>query len=405
MRLGSAGLRSALGLTLVAAALGLGWAAWQQLAATAEPVAHGPSLSPPLPPASELPRAVLTAGDARVGDMAESAALPAGQASAQAQIPPEGLQVCGLGHVTAETLQGWVADALGARAWLQARETELEQRVDAGLARISARLAAGSEHQQVAARLLMSDVEGAALLAGRSSDAMAYRMALQSCGSARGASSPSCAGLSTQRWVELDPGDARPWLRLLNEVRARGDAAAVDAMLAEVAARTRLSRSQYLLESHVVPLLELVPDVATRALTLVKVIGMDGAMAGYEAAAPMKPCSGDELRRPQRLQHCRAIGRQMLAAADSLVEAQLAQKVAERAGVPPEQQAYDAATLKAAQGAWLDRLFSGIGADCASMARMSEVSVQRAAQGELALALSLLPAESASRLRAVGVLR
>ncbi|MFT7772448.1 hypothetical protein [Roseateles sp.] len=407
VRLGSAGLRWALGLALLAAALGLGTAVWRQLAGLAEPSAHGSPVAGVQQPAREAPQAVTMPGLAAAGVSTTSAATsaPAGPAVDGAQVPPEGMEVCGIGQVTAGMLQSWLADAVGAKSWLQAREAELQQRVDTGLARIAARLAAGNESQQVAARLLMGDVEGAALLAARGRNAGAYQMALQACGSARAASPPNCAGLSAQRWIELDPSDARPWLRLMDEARSRGDAQAVDAALAEAAVRPRLSDGGYLLEAHVVQLLDLMPDVLTRAQALIKVIGMDGAMTGYEVAAPIKPCHGDELRRPQRLQHCQAVGRQTLAASSSLLDAQLAQKVAERAGVPPEQQAYGAATLKAAQGAWQEMVFAGIGVDCGSMARMNEISVKRAAQGELSMALSLLPAEATPRPVAGGMSR
>jgi len=121
------------------------------------------------------------------------------------EIPPEGLEVCGIGHVTPKVLQRWLADIVGAKAWVQAREAELEGRADAGLVSVAARLAAGGERQQVAARLLMSDVEGAAMLAERGGDAMAYQMALKACGkSTAGGGAPSCARLSGQRWAVLE---------------------------------------------------------------------------------------------------------------------------------------------------------------------------------------------------------
>jgi len=185
-------------------------------------------------------------------------------------------------------------------------------------------------------------------------------------------------------------------LWLLAEANQRGDAAAADEALAEAAARPQLSRGANLLEMQVAPVAELIPDAVTRAQALFKVIGMDAATWAIEYGSLLKSCRGEGLRRPQRLPHCRTAARQVLAAATNLGEALMAQTVAERAGVPPEQQAYDAATLKAAQNALLDRSFEG-GLDCASMVRINDVSVQRADLGDLALALSLLPASSASR--------
>lgn len=397
MRRLSARLRWALCLVLLAAALGLGMATWRQGSWAGEGAAEGPLANGVLAPQGVASRAVTAAGAApAVAAATSSTAGPgAGLESLAAQLPPEGLEVCGIGHLTAGTVQRWLADMVGARAWMKIRMAELERRADAGLARVAARLAAGGEREQVAARLLIDDVEGASVLAERGSDAMAYQMALKACGPLARASAPSCARLSAQRWAALDPTDARPWLRLLEEAHGRGDAVAVDAALAEAAARPHLSRGGYLLEMHVAPLAGLVPDVTDRAHGLIKVIGMDAARwdTGYIALA--RACRGDELQRLQRPQHCRIVARQVLAAAGDLLEATLAQQLAERAGVPPEQQAYDAATLKAAQSALLARAHED-GLDCAALARSSEFWAQRAAQGELALALSLLPPANAA---------
>lgn len=158
---------------------------------------------------------------------------------------------------------------------------------------------------------------------------------------------------------------------------------------------------------HVALLASLVHDATDRAYGLIKVIGMDAATWDAGCIALARACRGDELKRPHRAQHCRTVARQVMVAAGDLFEATLAQQVAERAGVPPEQQAYDAATLKAAQSALLAQAH-GDGLDCASMATNSEFSAQRAARGELALALALSllpPADARARQPASAALR
>lgn len=391
-------LRWGAGLVLLAAAVGLGTAAWRQGSRGAD----APAADAPVAEMSEPPRAA-SAGLAVAGAASAPAAAAApsatgrgaGLASVLARMPPEGLEVCGFGRLTVDLLQSWLADMAGARAWMQAREAELERRVNAGLAQIAARLAAGGERQQVAARWLMGDVEGAAALAERSSDAVAYQMGLKACGPLAQASAPSCARLSVQRWAALDPSDARPWLRLLARAHERSDRAAVDAALAEAAARPQLSRGDNLLEAQVAPLAGLLPDVVDRHQGLMKVMSMDSAALDFEYLALHRSCRGDALQRPQRLEQCRQVARQVLAGATGLNEAMMAQKTAEVVGVPPAQQAYDAATLKAAQRAFSDRTLE-FGLDCASMARASDLLAQRATQGELAQALALLPAADAA---------
>ena len=306
-------------------------------------------------------------------------------------MPPEGLEVCGVRRVPADELRRWKADPGLRDAGMKAVDGQMQRIGEAALARIAARLAAGNERQQVAARLLMQDRDGAALLAARSSDAQAYQMALTAC-SGPGGDTPHCARLTPQRWAELDPSDARPWLRLMEAAQQRQDAAGVAAALAEAAARPGLSRGQFLLERQVVAVAGAVPDAAGIGNALVAIIGMDAAMPVFDLGAPLRACRGDALRDATRLAQCRALARQVLANATDLGEATIAQKLADRVGVPREQQAHDAATLKAAQDRYVERALTDIGSDCAAMQRLKRLSSERAATGELGMALSLLPA-------------
>lgn len=322
---------------------------------------------------------------------ASSVAARAASGSDDREVPPEGLEVCGVRRVPADELRRWKADPGLRDAGMKAVDGQMQRIGEAALARIAARLAAGNERQQVAARLLMQDRDGAALLAARSSDAQAYQMALTAC-SGPGGDTPHCARLTPQRWAELDPSDARPWLRLMEAAQQRQDAADVAAALAEAAARPGLSRGQFLLERQAVAVAGAVPDAAGIGNALVAIIGMDAAMPVFDLGAPLRACRGDAPRDATRLAQCRALARQVLANATDLGEATIAQKLADRVGVPREQQAHDAATLKAAQDRYFERALTDIGADCAAMQRLQRLSAERATRGELGMALSLLPA-------------
>jgi hypothetical protein len=308
-------------------------------------------------------------------------------------IPPEGLEVCGVRRVAAEELRRWKADPAHGQAQAELIEASMQRNTEAGLSRIAARLAAGSERQQVAARLLMGDRDGAALLAERSNDAQAYQMALTYCGAA-GEAAPHCARLTPRRWAELDPSDARPWLRMMEAARRRNDAAGVDAALAEAAARPRLSRGSFLLEAHAVGVADVIPDAAALGGALIAVIGIDAAAPALDLAAPARACKGEGLRDAARLGHCRELARMVLGNTSDLGEAMLAQVLAQRSGLPREQQAYDAATLKEAQDLYSIRALQSVGMDCASMRKTRQLSAERAGAGELAMALALLPART-----------
>lgn len=335
-------------------------------------------------PASAAPRA-------KVGPVGDSVAASALADTDDAAIPAEGLAVCGVRRVSADELRRWKADPARGRTEADQVSEQMQRVGEAALAQLAARLAAGDERQQAAARLLMQDRDGAALLAGRSSDAQAYQMALTACGGP-GGETPHCARLTPQRWAELDPSDARPWLRLMEAARLRQDAAGVAAALAEAAARPGLSRGQFLLERQAVAVADAMPDAAGIGNAWVAIIGIDAAMPVFDLGAPLRACRGDALHDTTRMAHCRALARQVLANATDLGEASIAQKLADRVGVPREQQAHDAATLKAAQDRYVERALTDIGADCAALQRLKRLSTERAAMGELGMALSLLPA-------------
>jgi hypothetical protein len=383
------------GAVALLAAAGMGGAAWREMRrpagadAVGMPVAdvpRGAAVATPGggPPAGASVAATSAVGASAVAELAVKPSLGVGE------IPPEGVDVCGMGHVSAEELRLLVEPTDGPSP-IKDREADMQRRVDASLAQMAARLAAGAEHQQVAARLLMGDTEGAAALAERSSDALAYQMALDACATAS-RTAPSCAHLNLRHWATLDPSNARPWLKLADEARQRGDMSGADAALAEAAARPRLSRRVNLIETQVAPVAAVVvPDAALQANALSRIMGLDAALSGFDASAPLRLCSSEALQHPARLPLCRTLARQLLAASGDLLEATLMQRLADRVGVPPEQQAHDAATLKAASEKFDQNARGVVGFDCASMRRMNDFSARRAALGELALALSLLP--------------
>lgn len=333
-------------------------------------------VSAPAPAAS-----VAAAGEARQAD--------------DKDIPPEGVEVCGVRHVPAEELRRWKADPARGKAQAEQVEAQQQRIGEAGLALIAARLAAGNEHQQVAARLLMQDREGAALLAERSRDPLAYQLALKAC-RWHGEGAPSCGRLNARRWAELDPSDARPWLRIIGEEEERKNAPGVEAALAQALASTRLSRGDYLLEAQAVAVADAVPDAAQLGHALVGAIGMDQTMPGMDM--PLRACRADALKDSTRAEQCRTLAKWVLASTRDLLEADLAQRLADRLGVPREQQAHDATTLKAARDRSTTRAIENVvDTGCAGMRRAKQFSAERAASGDLAMALAQLPARQLAR--------
>lgn len=389
------GWRLAVVAVALLVAFGLGRSAWRQHALVAEAAPPVPgaaaaslsaSASAAVPVAASAPAAAASVPAAAAGGL-----LPAQLTELLAQVPAEGLEICGVGRLKAPDLLRMLMQPDQARAWYEAGDKEAERRAAQAVVRVAGQLAAGSELQQVAARVLMQDADGAATLAERSPDAAVYAMALAACDAAPRVG--ACGRLDARRWAELDPQDARPWLRLLQQARERQDEAGVDAALAELARRPRYSRAGQRLEGALLPVLGGVPDAEDRFRIQVRAIGMDALWGLTDAGALGRAC-GPALG-PQRQAHCRSAARQMLAATDSLSEARLSLRLADRLGVPPAELAYDAATLDAAMKA-LQQQGGDLDFDCASHRRMAAWSAERAVQGELAFGLAQVRRQQAA---------
>lgn len=314
-------------------------------------------------------------------------------------VPADGFTFCGARRVSVDELKRWVADRVRGRDEARRLEAQMQVAGKAGLARASARLATGSERQQVAARLLMRDLDGAAALAERSRDVQAYQMALSACrGMGGSGAGPACARLSIQRWAELDPADARPWLRLMREAHLREDAAGVAAALAEAVSRPRWSRASSLLEGQLLAVADAVPDAGELGNALVLAIGYDAAMDDTWDVLVLssRACKGEALRDATRVAQCRALSTRILAQTHDLAEAQAAQALADRVGVPREQQAHDAATLQAA-ASHFHEVLPDVNPTCESLQALRQFSAARVASGDLGLLLAALRAGQPAR--------
>ncbi|CAM4032201.1 hypothetical protein ROSA5918_19815 [Roseateles saccharophilus] len=259
----------------------------------------------------------------------------------------------------------------------QARAEQMLQSLDhrkyAALSRMSARLAVGSEREQVAARLLMNDTQGAAEIAARSRDAAAYRLALQACGEPRATSSvPACAALTTQAWAALNPQDGRPWLRLMAEAMARRDEPAATLALEQALARPSLSPGR----PFVLAFAEArgaAGDPEAQGLALVEIIGREAAQWDPSPFGQSRYCSPAAVEDGARRTNCERLARWLLPRADDLLVAMLASGIADRVGIPATQRPYTREQLQRGQQALVEQSTSDLGMDCASLAHVGEV--------------------------------
>lgn len=350
------------------------------------PESPGAPAEAPVPVAAlPLPQPVALPGGAGASAASAPRALPRPDGA------DEGLEVCGGGRVPAEQVRLWRANPDLGRAWLDQQMQGLEARTQAAVAEVAARLAAGPVRQQVAARLLMGDADGAASLAVLGSDVGAYQLATAGCvgrGLAQGGA--GCGALSPQRWAALDSSDARPWLLVLSQAQQAKDTLAVEEALAALAGRPRLSRRFHLLTSEVLQGLPPAMEPATRAQVLIVAMGIQAAWADAGMASLRRACGGEARRPTARFAVCQTVARQMLAASSDFMEATLAQKMADDLSVSKRDQAFTAEALAAAWATFLEVAHARPGADmsCRSLQAQGDLTVQLAREGELPYAMA-----------------
>jgi len=352
-----------------------------------------PIAGPPTAPASE---SMLAASVPRPVEQPAARVASASEATGSARTirqaadsTEDGVEICGFGRIPKAELER-PEKQLVPPAWAVAAEAAQAQRTNTAKSQLAARLAAGSDVQRVASRLVMGDNEGAAAIASRSQDAEAYRLGLQGC--RYGESSdppPSCRGLDVQGWIQRDAGDARPWLLLASQALQRRDVAAGKQALEEAMRRPKLSAGEPLIVAAMKDAPSAVADRVSLGSVALDVMSRQAAMGDwYVMTALGRYCSAEGIKDGQRLPLCQQLSRKLMDAADTLGEATVAQKIADRVGVPADQQKYTAASLKTAQGFFLDEWGVGFGFDCASIGRMGDHFVDRAQRGELKIALA-----------------
>ena len=88
--------------------------------------------------------------------------------------------------------------------------------------------------------------ERLARLAATTSDARVYALAFRECMKGdEDQSAPSCHALSARQWAQLDRGNALPWVYVLGDATVRGDLAARDDALYQIASSTRIEERPF----------------------------------------------------------------------------------------------------------------------------------------------------------------
>ncbi len=150
-------------------------------------------------------------------------------------------------------------------------------------------------------------------------DPKVYALAFQSC-QRPGETSTACASLSAAQWARLDPGNAAPWLDLLEEAAARRDVPGIEESLFQIGHAERNERRYF---APMIPVLDSVPDDDASLLDILSLIQQPLAVstAAFHGLAPLtRICRGDALADANRRQACAAAADVLVDRSDSLLD-------------------------------------------------------------------------------------
>ena len=228
-----------------------------------------------------------------------------------------------------------------------------------------------------------------------SSNASIYAMAVNVCHPVLDiAPSPSCQRISTERWTQVNPGDASPWLRLLEEAAARHDTATANEAFyrASVAGSFRASGESLL--AYAEPALASGFSDADRLQIEWDLFARPGFLGLPPMYAAAQQCSEEAIEDSNRRQTCDAFTTMLLDKSTSLIHFHIGVRMAERLHWPAEQ----LAALRRERDA-LDAAPSGLFLSeqgCESARAVMDRARQRARLGEVATSRAAIAASGRS---------
>ncbi len=129
-----------------------------------------------------------------------------------------------------------------------------------------------------------------------------------------------CAALTSERWAQVDAGNGMPWVELLGQAQARGDAAGVRDAMAHLASSTRFDMHLYSVPGAVARHLpEDSGDLAAGSEFASRAMARIAAMAIPAFKPLIDVCRNEAGGDAARAQQCRAISDTMYAHSDSLI--------------------------------------------------------------------------------------
>lgn len=188
------------------------------------------------------------------------------------------------------------------------------------------------------------DGESAALLdqlarlALATNDPVVYAVAFNTC---HKRTTGACGLLSAEQWTRADPGNAVPWMHVLEQARARRDVQGEAEALYQVSVAKRFDTREFAVPGLIAAIESTAPEgesgtVAVFELT-VETFGIAAAWGSPAYQVLTQACRADALRDANRRQTCEGIATTLSERSDSILPAMIGIGIGRRLDWPMEQ--------------------------------------------------------------------
>jgi hypothetical protein len=306
------------------------------------------------------------------------------------------VEICGHGKIPVDPgdaraihqVVGALTKTAGTR-WLAALQNSGDLRARVAGLWLDGKLTGGDPLQPVTEQTRDAVVE----LAAGAADPAVYAMALSMCGTFPGtASDGACARISLQRWADLDPANAVPWLVLAGNARRRhNDREEADAF-SQAAVASKVDSYSDSLYAFAEPEMPRDATPLERSFLAVEVVGVEAALSLPQGSVLSQRCSDASVQDTLIRQQCSSLAELLVTRGTTLMDLGLGARIGARAGWSPER----VRELMQDRNALEQVIMQVTPADsetlwtCEAVGRMNAYMALRARKGELGAAWELL---------------
>jgi hypothetical protein len=230
-------------------------------------------------------------------------------------------------------------------------------------------------------------------LAAGAGDPAAYAMALSMCDTSAATDADSaCRQLSLQRWAQMDPYNAVPWLLLAGKARARHDSAAEADAFRHAATAHSIDSYSASVFAFAEPELPQDATPLERYYLAAEVIGVEAAIGLLQYSVASRHCSNDAMQDSIVRQQCNSLAELLVTKGTNLMDLGLGKTIGARAKWPSER----VNELALEQDALMQAIMQQTPSDndklwtCDAVSRVNSYVVQRVRLGELGAARDAL---------------